>query len=412
MHQSAEFQAAEIEQMACSAIAKDIEAISRIDAVPQILEVICRVTGMGFAAVARVTEDRWVACAIRDEIDFGLRPGSELDLTTTICNEIRLSGEAVIIEYVDQDEMFRGHPTPQLYGFQSYVSVPITHAGQFFGTLCAVDREPTRLTTPETLSMFRLFADLIGRHLEVQDRLARSEAALLDARQVGELREQFIAVLSHDLRNPLAAIQGGSRLLLKTPLDEAARAIVGHVQGSVGRMTDLIDNLLDFARARLGGGFVILRRPDTRLAAVIEETVQEVRLAHLDRGIVEDIAICGPVFCDSARLAQLLSNLLGNAVVHGAPKGPITVRAHTDNDRLELSVSNVGDPIPAEAQARLFEPFSRADRGPGKQGLGLGLYIAAEIARAHGGELTFVSDAAETRFTFSMPLIKGVCGCG
>src|SRR5215207_11013914 len=92
--------------------ADDLEAVARIDAVPMILEVVCRTTGMGFAAVARVTEQRWIACAVRDEIQFGLQPGGELKIETTLCNEIRQSGEALVIDHVAEDKDFCGHPTP------------------------------------------------------------------------------------------------------------------------------------------------------------------------------------------------------------------------------------------------------------------------------------------------------------
>src|SRR6185295_12964874 len=199
---------------------RDVAAISRIDVVPTILDVVCRTTGMGFAAVARVTEDRWVAGAVRDEIEFGLSPGGELQVATTICNEIRDSHQPVVIDHVAADQAFCHHPTPAMYGFQSYISMPILRKdGSFFGTLCAIDPRPAKLNTPQVVGMFRLFANLIGFHLEAQERLASSEAALLDAHQTAELREQFIAVLGHDLRNPLAAIDAGTRLLGKTVLD-------------------------------------------------------------------------------------------------------------------------------------------------------------------------------------------------
>src|SRR6185437_7835391 len=165
----------------------DLDAIARIDAIPGILEVVCRTTGMGFAAVARVTEDRWIACSVRDEIAFGLKPGSELKLETTICNEIRASGKAVIIDHVAEDPAFRNHHTPAMYGFQSYISVPIVLAdGRFFGTLCAIDPRPARVSTPEASGMFRLFADLIAFHLDANSRLAVSEASLLTERQGAE----------------------------------------------------------------------------------------------------------------------------------------------------------------------------------------------------------------------------------
>ena len=109
-------------------IAADVAAVQRIDAVPRILEIVCRSTGMGFAAVARVTDKRWVCCAVRDEIEFGLQPGGELKVETTICHEIRQSHHAVVIDHVEEDEVFAGHHTPAMYGFQSYISVPIALA--------------------------------------------------------------------------------------------------------------------------------------------------------------------------------------------------------------------------------------------------------------------------------------------
>jgi GAF domain-containing protein len=149
----------------------DIAAVDKIPAVPTILEVVCRTTGMGFAAVARVTEDRWIACSVRDEIAFGLQPGGELKVETTICHEIRQSGQPVIINDVAEDPLFCHHHTPALYGFQSYISMPIVLPdGRFFGTLCAIDPRPARLDKPEIISMFKLFAELVAFHLNALDR--------------------------------------------------------------------------------------------------------------------------------------------------------------------------------------------------------------------------------------------------
>jgi hypothetical protein len=385
-------------------VEEDVEAIGRIEAVPMILEVICRTTGMGFAAIARVTEDRWVACAVRDEIAFGLVPGGELDVRTTLCDEIRQRGQVVAIDNVAEDPDFSGHPTPAQYGFQSYISQPIVRDGQFFGTLCALDPKPARVNNPQVLGMFKLFADLIAQHMDTQDRLAQSEAALLSERQAAELREQFIAVLGHDLRNPLASIQAGGRLLARTQLDPRAAALVSAMQASVLRMAGLIDDVMDFARARLGGGFEIECRECPELEGVIALAVDELRMANPEREIVTDVRLDAVVACDSGRVAQLLSNLLANALRHGREDAPVTVRARSDAGRFELSVANAGEPIPPARLRVLFEPFERAEHHHGQQGLGLGLYIAAEIARAHGGALAVTSDADETRFTFSMPL--------
>src|SRR5580693_1343111 len=209
----------------------DIAAVQGIAAVPRILEVVCRSTGMGFAAVARVTEQRWVCCAVRDEIAFGLVPGGELEVGTTICHQIRQSHEAVVIDNVAEDSVYCRHPTPAQYGFQSYISMPIMLSdGTLFGTLCAIDPRPARLNTPQTVGMFRLFAELIAIQLDAVDRVAASEATLSGERATSELREQFIAVLGHDLRNPLASIAACAKVLAKTDSKEAADEILGLMQ--------------------------------------------------------------------------------------------------------------------------------------------------------------------------------------
>ena len=384
--------------------ADDLEAVSRINAVPMILEVVCRTTGMGFAAVARVTERRWIACAVRDEIAFGLTPGGELQVATTLCDEIRDSGRAIVIDHVSEDASFCQHPTPKMYGFQSYISMPIVLPdGRFFGTLCAIDPKPARLNKPETVGMFKLFADLIAFHLDAQERLRLSETALLSERETAQLREQFFAVLGHDLRNPLNAVRGGAELLAMMPLPEKAAPVVALIQRSAARMTGLIENVLDFARARLGGGLSLNRAADTELGASLEQVVAEARTAWPSREVWSEIDVDGPVDCDAARIAQMFSNLLANALTHGDPQGPVRVRARRDGGVFELSVSNPGDPIPPETIQRLFQPYTRASDRPGRQGLGLGLYIASQIAHAHGGTLDVDSTPEETRFTFRMP---------
>ena len=206
----------------------DVATVQIIGVVPRLLEIVCRSTGMGFAAVARVTDQRWIACAVRDEINFGLQPGGELELRTTICDEIRQSNTLVVIDHVDADPHFCAHHTPAQYGFQSYISVPLRYPdGRFFGTLCAIDPQPARLNNPETIGMFEMFADLIGFHLDAADRLALSELTLAQIQQDAELREQFIAVLGHDLRNPLAAIHTSSKVLQAVPLPDMACACGG-----------------------------------------------------------------------------------------------------------------------------------------------------------------------------------------
>ncbi|MGF7038352.1 GAF domain-containing sensor histidine kinase [Mucilaginibacter lappiensis] len=383
----------------------DVEAISKIDAVSSILEVICRSTGMGFAAVARVTTDRWIACAVRDEIQFGLKPGGELVIESTICHEIRQHHKAVVIDHVDNDEIYAGHHTPQMYGFQSYISVPIMlKNGSFFGTLCAIDPRPARLNTPETLGMFNLFADLIAFHLNAIDQLSISESKLQEERKTAELRDQFIAILGHDLRNPVGAVSNVAQLLLRMPLDERVKRLATIVQDSSYRMKGLIDNILDFASGHLGGGIVLNRTENEPLEEILNQIVTELKVVWPGRTINTQFILTEPVNCDGKRIAQLFSNLLGNALTHSEKDSPVSVKAISNQKEFILSINNAGEKIPEAVVDRLFQPFSRGEIKPGQQGLGLGLYIASEIARAHGGTLTVCSTDDETCFTLQIPV--------
>jgi signal transduction histidine kinase len=377
---------------------QDIAAVGSIKAIPTILDIVCRTTGMRFAAVARVTEERWIACSVRDDINFGLKPGGELKVESTICHEIRQNGEAVIIDHVSEDAVYAGHHTPQVYGLQSYISMPIRLTdGSFFGTLCAIDPEPRRLKTPETIQMFEMFADVIGFQLSAIKNL-------LDERNASALREQFIAVLGHDLRNPLASISGAASLLRKEALSERGSRILDMVQGSVVRMSGLIDNVLDFARGRLGGGFTLARQAGVDLEPILQQVVGELRIGVQGRTIETDFALRDAVNCDPSRFAQMVSNLLANGLTHGAPQEPVQIHAATDGAELKLWIANKGKPIPPGAMERLFQPFFRGEAQPSQNGLGLGLHIASEIAKAHGGSLEVASTPQETRFTFRMPL--------
>ncbi len=385
--------------------AADISAIANIQAVRQILEVVCRTTGLGFSAVARVTESRWIACAVRDEIQLGLEPGGELQIEKTICDEIRDSGQLVAIDNVTEDALFCSHPVPKIYGFQSYISVPIRLPdGRFFGTLCALDPKPARLNTPETIGMFTLFADLIAQHLDSQERMVANEAALLSERETAKLREQFIAVLGHDLRNPLAAIDAGVEVLRALPGNEDNARILDMLGRSTTRMSGLIGDVLDLARGRLGGGLSLNRVSDGNLEGALEQVVAELQSTSPKRTIYREFSISHKVHCDSARLAQMLSNLLANALNHGTPGTPIWVRAQSSETDLTLSVTNYGDAIEPHVMAQLFEPFTRRTARPEQEGLGLGLYIASEIARAHGGSLEVATTDGKITFTFKMPL--------
>lgn len=375
--------------------ALDVEAISAIPAVPVILSMVKHLTGMRFAAIARVTERHWVACAVDDSINFGLKPGGELVLETTICHEIRQHHQPVVFGHASADPHFATHHTPLTYGLESYISIPIVLPDdRFFGTLCAIDSVPADLSDPAIVKTLTLFAQLIAMSLDTQGHLESARAELTDANEHGRLREQFMAVLGHDLRTPLSAIRMSADLLATKTEDKRSQGLVAAIRQSSIRMGVLIENVLDFARGRMGGGIPVKRHITDDLSDVLKSTVDEIRASHPQANLIESIHLGGNVYCDPLRISQLLSNLLGNAVTHGSPTTPIHLHIWQEGDQVIISVMNRGTPISPRLLPLLFEPFTRSEAGGRGEGLGLGLYIASQIATAHDGILT-VSSSAE-----------------
>ena len=242
---------------------------------------------------------------------------------------------------------------------------------------------------------------VIGTAIDITQRMRLQEEKQARDRETAELRDQFIAVLGHDLRNPLAAVSAGTHLLAKHP--EMAVDITEQINLSISRMSALIENILDFARGRLGGGFVTTRDTQKPLGPVLLQVIDELKVVHPEQNVTTDIDLREPVKCDRQRIGQLLSNLLGNALVYGTPTMSIDVRARAESGQFELSVTNSGPTIEPSALERLFQPFFRASVRGSREGLGLGLYICSEIAKAHGGSIIVSSDDGTTCFTVKMP---------
>ena len=192
-----------------------------------------------------------------------------------------------------------------------------------------------------------MFADLISFHLDAVEQLETTSASLADVRAVAELREQFIAILGHDLRNPIASVQAGVQLLERMGGDDKQRSILQQIHKSVVRMGTLVDNVLDFARGRLGGGMQLVRSSDRPLGPILEHLTDELRTLHPQRTITTDFNFSTPVDCEPDRIAQLYSNLLANALTHGAEQGEITARVSVADGAFELSVANPGRADPA-----------------------------------------------------------------
>lgn len=224
------------------------------------------------------------------------------------------------------------------------------------------------------------------------------------AHQRAVLAEQLIGIVSHDLRNPLSAIALAAHLLSAVDLGSNAR-IVRRIVSSTDRASRLIADLLDFTQARLGGGLRVTQ-DNIDLHAVVADTIDEVKMAWAGRMIQHQKVGEGTGSADSDRLAQVVTNLVNNALVYGAADEPVTVISAVKDDRLEICVHNGGPPIPDALKAHMFEPLRRGAHEVqlGSRSVGLGLYIVREIASAHGGAVSLHSTAQDgTRFKVSLP---------
>lgn len=385
----------------------DVDAVQRIASIPSILQTVSQITGLRFACIARVTPDSWTACAVLDQMGLGLQPHDTLDVNTTLCGQVQSTGKAIVIDAASGDICCAD---PTLYGFASYISVPILRQnGEYFGTLCGIDPLPKHLSGTAALASMTLFAELISQQLSCQQVLEEARDALLDAQATAELREQFIAVLGHDLRNPLGTIITGAELMLLSMGDEKRLTILAKlIQGSGKRMAALVDDVVDLTRGKMGGGISINMVHDTRLCDALTQVVGELRSTYPARDILLDVAATGSVLCDAGRLAQLCSNLLKNALVYGDQARPVGVTVRIADGALELAVTNHGPEISDDTIDHLFKPYWRAATKSPHEGLGLGLFIVGEIARSHGGAMTVTSSDELTTFLFKLDCKENV----
>ncbi|HYQ22329.1 GAF domain-containing sensor histidine kinase [Stenotrophomonas sp.] len=387
---------------------------SRIDFRPS-LDLACRITGMRVALVGEVTESAWRSIQSIDSAGLGISSGMILDINRTFCKDVRSSRAPVWFGDALAHPLFIDSPIPGMYGFRSYISVPLLLAdGSIFGTLCTLDPEPKPVDEQQVQSMNDVAAlvaaqidalrshdadsrtidglkeqgDMVGRQL------AEYEQSNAELQRVAKQREEFIGVLAHDLRNPVQAIRAGVDLLGLGALTDSQQKVLGHINDSADRIAELIDVTLDFARGRLGTGIALKLEPWSDLSGVLAMACREAMRPYPGRNYEVDLQLPVTFVCDAARLCQLLANLVINAAIHGTPGQPIHVKGRSVGAGIEISVANQGV-IPAAQMGHLFEPFARPQERRLDSGLGLGLYIAAQIAKAHGGTLSVTSSSDE-----------------
>ncbi len=259
----------------------------------------------------------------------------------------------------------------------------------------AVNIRPLKNAHGEIMSAINCFYDITERK-QAENQLVDS---LNRERELAEFRERFIGILGHDLRTPLASIVMAAGMLLERgQLDEQDAKTVARIIRSDQRMSEMIAQLLDLTRARLGGGLPIERKP-TDIREIVRHVADEFG-ATIQQEIHGDVA----GFWDRGRLAEALSNLVGNAIEYATRGTAVVIKAHAEDVDIVVEVSNQGDPIPADVLPFIFEPFRRArpHEKSATGNLGLGLYIAHEIVLSHGGTLEGQSVGGTTTFVMRL----------
>lgn len=312
-------------------------------------------------------------------------------------------------------ERLFGYTSDEIVGQSIRTLLPDVRADDFFSILDRI-RRGERVEHYETIRR-RKDGTLVEVSLTVSpiydeegkivgaSKIARDLTSVRETQREQErTRELFLATLGHDLRNPLNTIVV-SLAHLQNRAPESLRDVTKRMMNSSGRMARMIEQLLDFTRARMGGAIPIVTQPgDLReiCAAVIDELEPQHpnRIRLSSRGDFRGR-------WDGDRLAQVFSNLLVNALEYGLPESPVDVHLIQEGGMARVTVRNQGPAISEDARMEIFEPFRRLrEDSPGKaRGLGLGLFITREIVRAHGGAIELASHDGETTFTVTLPIV-------
>ncbi|HWA78239.1 MAG TPA: PAS domain-containing sensor histidine kinase [Polyangiaceae bacterium] len=335
--------------------------------------------------------------------------GTFLDVNRTFCLWLGRAPEELVGKRRFQDLLTPGgrifhqthwNPLLHMQGSVSEVKLDLVHQD---GTtipmmLNAMRRQQTGGTVHHLAAYIARDRDKYERELvasrqRLEVLVAEANRHQEEAKDRALFAEQMIGIVSHDLRNPLATITMATALLVRGELSESQQRTASRIGRATERATRLIADLLDFTQARLGKGLSI-SKSEIDLHAAVSDHVDE--LAHTYPGrIIEHVrAGQGSCFADADRLAQLVGNLVSNAVTHGDSERAITVNSTIEGDSFTVAVHNWGAAIPSEVQGSIFEAMTRGEKAPAAgRSVGLGLFIVREIAKAHGGRAEVESNA-------------------
>jgi signal transduction histidine kinase len=353
-------------------------------------------TGRDGVMVCQRLQAAGYACEVCPDVDSLLGRLSQASVAVVAQEALTQAGGAALLAALDAQEPWSDVPI-LLLTFALSKRAPHAHAvlGLF------EHANVTLLQRPLKLSLFLSALQSAVRARRRQHEMRDLHRELARAVQMGDM---FVSILGHDLRTPLGAIKMSAETIVRASQDARALRPAGRILTSADRIARMIEQLLDFARARQHGGMALELEP-ANLDAIARQIVQELEDSHPSTTIelVESGGLSGT--WDPDRLARVVSNLVGNAVKHGTQGKSITVELDgTDPAVVRLRVSNAGA-ISADCIPTLFEPFKRtAPARTGERGLGLGLFIAREIVQAHGGDIAVRTHGGETTvFEVTLP---------
>lgn len=390
------------------ALYKDLEAIKQIAIVPTMLDVVCRITGMGFAAVARVTDDRWLACSVKDNVNFGLAEGGELKVETTICNEIRDSRKEVVFEHASQNEQFRDHHTPKMYGLESYISFPIIlKNGDFFGTLCAIDSKPASVNRPEVLGMFKLFSELISFHLQSIDLVNRSQNAITESsKKINDTTTEnqlYKQISGHNIQEQVRKISLFSDVLTgdtnaeDMPKIKKTAARIHAISKELSSMVGYVNKYSTINNTNEAYEIVnlndLLQEVETDLSAELK--AQNITLQYNELPLLQGIRL---------QLKELFFYLLTHALVFSNEQISASVKVYMGNlkdedvkgllpqeeglNYCEIIVEEKGIGVDDYQLENVFDIFLHLSEKKASQKYGAGLAYCRKIVQNHNGIIT------------------------
>lgn len=415
-------------------IQQDIQTVQEIPIIPSMLDSLCSTLGLGWAAISRVTENKWVACSVKDDLGYNLGPGDEIPFENTFCKDVRNSGQLVVMDDATTDEQYKDHPIPAMFGFRSYLSFPIVLPdGTFFGTLCGLDPEPRKMNNPTVRGMFKLYSELIAFHLqnhketskgndplnkdlplkerlEAQKKFTRTlETKVISITQelvkqniiMDRMREdlrKFTSISSHQLQEPLRKMQVISSLIEEKEaerLSPQSKHYFRRIKRSAQQMRDLVTALFTYSQMAFQQGHFKSTSLDDLLKTPLETLKEEIESKNAEVKIRSSIDLN----VNQEQFQLLLELMLDNSLKFSHPErtpeivvegkgishdfNSHSLRVHGKGYKhITIQDNGIGfDPNLGDELFKLFQTLP----GSEQNGSGAGLAVVKKVVENHHG---------------------------